>query len=47
MPLDLSQENILKVLILLRSITAVNFLGITLFILSSIPPPVIFAHPFI
>ena len=43
-PLFFNQLNIFFVLILLRSISAESVFGITLLILSTIPPPVICAH---
>jgi len=44
---SLSQLNIFLVLILFKFISAVNPSGITLFILSARPPPVILAQPLI
>ena len=46
MPERFSHLKIFNVFIFLRFILAHRPFGIILFILSSIPPPVMFAHPF-
>ncbi len=46
-PLFFNHLKILRVLILFKFISAFKLLGITLFMLSTKPPPVIFAHPLI